>query len=85
MATPGEERGAGRLTDGRDMTYRRNRPMTTTRSRIRLAAMVVVPALLATACWKPSVDPIYSVTVISDVVHGQSEVDGLRSPRWTTQ
>ncbi|MCH7790492.1 MAG: alpha/beta hydrolase [Acidobacteria bacterium] len=50
--------------------------MTTTRSRIRLAAMVVVLALLATACWKPSVDPIYSVTVISDVVYGQGEVDG---------
>tara|TARA_Y100000294_G_scaffold68749_1_gene65131 strand:+ start:41 stop:1087 length:1047 start_codon:yes stop_codon:yes gene_type:complete len=26
--------------------------------------------------WKPSVDPIYSVTVISDIVYGQGEVEG---------
>jgi dienelactone hydrolase len=45
-------------------------------SRIRLAAVFAVLALLAAACWKPSVDPIYDVTVISDIVYGQGEVDG---------
>ena len=46
------------------------------RTRARLTAVVAVLVLLATACWKPSVDPIYSVTVMSNVVYGQGEVDG---------
>lgn len=33
-------------------------------------------AFVATACWKPSVDPIYTVTKFSDVVYGQGEVNG---------
>lgn len=38
--------------------------------------MLAVLALLAAACWKPSVDPIYGVTLTSNIVYGQGEVDG---------
>jgi len=47
-----------------------------TKSRTRVAVVLVGMALVATACWKPSVDPIYDVTVQSNVVYGQGEVDG---------
>jgi len=43
---------------------------------LRLAAITVVLMVFAAACWKPELTPTYDVTVISDVVYGQGEVDG---------
>jgi dienelactone hydrolase len=43
----------------------------------RLAAVLAAVALVATACWTPSfTDGAYTVTVTSNVVYGQGEVDG---------
>jgi acetyl esterase/lipase len=41
-----------------------------------MAVVAVVLAMLAAACWKPSLTPVYDVTVIPNVVYGQGEVNG---------
>ncbi len=48
----------------------------TPNQRARIVPVLAVFALLVAACWKPSVDPIYSVTKIPNVVYGQGEVNG---------
>lgn len=56
--------------DGAVCVQRRRR-----RGPSKVVAVALVCAVLAASCWKPSLTPDYSFTVIDDLVYGQGEID----------